>query len=54
MKQREVDITIKPDGKVEVHINGYKGKSCLNVVSAIESLVGKICNIPQNIMSLMR
>ncbi len=45
MKQREVEITIKPDGKVEVHINGYKGKSCMNVVSAIESLVGKVENL---------
>jgi hypothetical protein len=27
------------------YINGYKGKSCLNVVSAIESLVGKVENL---------
>ncbi len=40
MPQREFEITIAPDGAVEVHVKGYKGKSCLEVMKMFEQAVG--------------
>ncbi|MBL9128372.1 MAG: DUF2997 domain-containing protein [Verrucomicrobiales bacterium] len=40
MPQREFDITIGPDGSVEVHVQGYKGKSCLEAIKVFEEIVG--------------
>jgi hypothetical protein len=42
MPQREFDITIGADGSVEVHIQGYKGKSCSEAVKLFEKIVGEI------------
>ena len=42
MAQREFDITIGPDGEVELHIQGYKGKSCLEVLKLFEKVVGQV------------
>jgi len=42
MPQREFDITIAPDGGVEVHVKGYKGKSCLEVMKMFEQVVGEL------------
>ncbi len=42
MPQREFEITIGPDGTVELHVQGYKGKSCLEVVKAFEKIVGEL------------
>jgi hypothetical protein len=42
MPQREFEITIGPDGKVEVLIQGYKGKKCLEAVKVFEEIVGEI------------
>jgi len=42
MPQREFDITIAPDGGVELHIQGYKGKSCLEVMKIFEQVVGEL------------
>jgi acylphosphatase len=42
MAQREFNITIAPDGNVEVHVKGYKGKSCLEVIKMFEQVVGEI------------
>lgn len=42
MPQREFEITIAPDGGVEVHIKGYKGKSCLEVMKMFEQVVGEL------------
>jgi hypothetical protein len=42
MPQREFEITIEPDGTVQLHVQGYKGKSCLEVVKAFEKIVGEI------------
>ena len=36
MPQREFEITIGPDGGVELHVKGYKGKSCLEVMKIFE------------------
>jgi len=42
MKQREFEITIGPDGAVEVHVKGYKGKRCLEAVKLFERIVGEM------------
>ena len=42
MAQREFDITIDPSGEVRLHIHGYKGKSCLEVVKLFEQMVGEV------------
>jgi hypothetical protein len=42
MNPREFDITIGPDGRVQVHVQGYKGKSCLEAVELFKQIVGEI------------
>ena len=42
MPQREFDITIGPDGNVELHVKGYKGKSCLEAMKLFEQIVGEL------------
>jgi len=42
MPQREFEINIAPDGSVEVHIKGYKGKRCLDAVKMLEQIVGQV------------
>lgn len=42
MPQREFDITISPDGSVEVHLQGYKGKSCLDAIKVFQEIVGEL------------
>ena len=42
MAQREFEITIAPDGGVELHVKGYKGKSCLEVMKLFEQVVGEM------------
>lgn len=42
MPQREFDITIAPDGSVEIHVKGYKGKSCLEAMKIFEKVVGEM------------
>jgi len=42
MPQREFNITIAPDGRVELHVKGYKGKACLEAVKLFEQIVGEV------------
>ena len=42
MPQREIEITIGHDGNVELHLKGYKGKSCLDAAKWFEQIVGEI------------
>jgi len=42
MSEREFEITIGADGRVQVHVQGYKGKGCLEAVKLFESIVGEI------------
>jgi len=42
MPQREFEITIGPDGGVELHVKGYKGKACLEAVKIFEQIVGEM------------
>lgn len=41
MKSREYEITIGADGKVEVHVDGFRGKGCLDAIRFFESVVGQ-------------
>jgi Protein of unknown function (DUF2997) len=42
MPQREFDITISPEGNVELHVKGYKGKGCLEAMRLFEKIVGEL------------
>ena len=42
MPQREFDITIAPDGSVELHLKGFEGKRCLDVMKMFEQVVGEL------------
>jgi len=42
MPQREFEITIAPDGGVELHVKGYKGRSCLEATKIFERIVGEL------------
>ncbi|MCO5050997.1 MAG: DUF2997 domain-containing protein [Verrucomicrobiae bacterium] len=42
MPQREFDITIGPDGNVELHVQGYKGKGCLEAMKMFAQIVGEL------------
>ena len=42
MPQREFDITIGPDGSVELHVKGFKGKGCLAAMKLFEQIVGEV------------
>lgn len=42
MPEREFEITIAPDGSVELHVKGYKGKSCLEAARMFEQIVGEL------------
>ena len=42
MPQREYEITIGPDGKVELNIHGYSGKGCLDAVKMFEQIIGSV------------
>lgn len=41
MKLREYEITINPSGDVEIHVDGFKGKGCVEAIRMFEQLVGK-------------
>ena len=42
MRQREFEITIGPDGSVELQVKGYKGKRCLEAAKMFEQMVGGV------------
>jgi hypothetical protein len=42
MPEREFNLTIAPDGSVELHVKGYKGKSCLDAMRRFEQIVGEL------------
>ena len=42
MPQREFEITIAPDGSVELHVKGYKGRACHDAVRMFEQMVGEM------------
>jgi hypothetical protein len=42
MPQREFEITIAPDGQVELLVKGYKGKRCLEAMRELQKVVGEL------------
>jgi len=40
--RKELEITIKPDGRVEIVTHGFKGKACLDAVAPFEQTVGQV------------
>ncbi len=42
MAVREFEITIDPAGFVEVHVKGYKGRTCMEVAKVFEQIVGEM------------
>jgi hypothetical protein len=42
MPEREYDLTIEPNGEVQLHVRGYKGKSCLDAVRLFEQIIGEL------------
>jgi hypothetical protein len=42
MPEREFDITIGKTGEVEIHVKGYKGRTCLEAVKVFEQIVGEM------------
>ncbi|HYG21584.1 MAG TPA: DUF2997 domain-containing protein [Verrucomicrobiae bacterium] len=42
MAQREFEITIAATGTVEVHVKGYKGRSCLEAMKVFEEIIGEM------------
>ena len=41
MKLREYEITISPSGEVEIHVDGFKGKGCLEAIKMFEEIIGQ-------------
>ena len=41
MKAREYEITIGPTGEVEIHVEGFQGKGCVEVLRFFEQMIGK-------------
>jgi hypothetical protein len=42
MREREFEVTIAPDGSVELQVKGYKGSSCLEAMRIFEKVVGEL------------
>jgi hypothetical protein len=42
MPHREFEITIGKTGEVELHVKGFKGRGCLEVVKLFEEIVGEL------------
>lgn len=41
-KRRELEISIAPDGTVQVHVKGMPGKQCLKIKEILEKSVGPL------------
>ena len=37
---QEVEVTIARDGRVQVHVQGVKGRACLDITREMEQLLG--------------
>jgi len=42
MEQHDIDIEIRKDGEVKVHVKGAKGKACMSYVEFLQKLVGPV------------
>lgn len=41
-RRRELEVTIAPDGTVQVHISGMPGKQCLQIKEILEQTIGPL------------
>lgn len=41
MKARTYELTISSTGEVEIHVDGFKGKGCLEAIKLFEQMVGE-------------
>lgn len=41
MTAREFEITIRPDGTVEMHLRGFHGPECVEAVKGFEAALGE-------------
>ncbi len=41
-QQEELEIEIDPNGQVQVHVKGTKGKRCLDYVEVFRALLGPV------------
>jgi hypothetical protein len=41
MKEKNIDITIKPDGTIDFDLIGYEGKGCEGDIDEIINAIGK-------------
>jgi len=37
---QEIDVYVRPDGRVRVEVRGVKGQKCLDLTKGIEELLG--------------
>jgi len=42
MKKHDIEIEIRPDGEVKIHVKGLKGKGCMNYVEFFKRIVGEV------------
>jgi hypothetical protein len=35
-----IEVTIKPDGTTEIHVQGVKGMACTDITAALEKALG--------------
>lgn len=40
METHELDIEIRPDGEIRVHVKGAKGPGCLRYAEMLEEILG--------------
>ena len=43
--KQDIEFTINPDGSVEIHPVGFKGKKCTEVTKEIEEALGIVKNV---------
>ena len=44
MKKREMEITIGPDGEVNIEVSGVAGGDCLDFTEFLEEALGEVTN----------
>ncbi len=41
-RRRDIEVTIAPDGTVQVHVSGMPGKQCLQIRELLEETLGPL------------
>ena len=45
MNIEEIEVVITNDGKVEIHVRGVKGQSCLELTAPLEEVLGGVVEV---------